>query len=125
MNIKNTKKLYKDFPKLYRQHKLPMDQTCMCWGFECGDGWFDLLYDLSKKISEVDPKCEVTQVKEKFGTLSFYVSSASDEVYKLIDKAEKKSGKICDLCGEKGKIRDKYGWLMALCNKCWATEKKK
>ena len=44
MNDANAKKLYTDFPELYSQHTLPMNQTCMCWGFCCGDGWFDLIY---------------------------------------------------------------------------------
>ena len=120
MNNKNTKKLYKDFQKLYRQHKLSIQESCMPWGFECGDGWFDLIYDLSKKISKVDQDCEATQVKEKFGTLRFYVQSGSDKVYSLIDKAEKKSEKTCENCGKPGKLST-IGWYSVRCKKCTVT----
>jgi len=35
--------LYKKYPKLFKQANLPMTQTCMCFGIECGSGWFDIL----------------------------------------------------------------------------------
>jgi len=28
----------------------PMQETCMCWGFECGDGWFNILNQLMSQI---------------------------------------------------------------------------
>ena len=34
-------------PILYGQHNLPMTQTCMCWGIECGSGWRDTINELS------------------------------------------------------------------------------
>lgn len=43
--------LLKKYPKLFRQRYLPMTQTCMCWGIECGSGWFDVL----------DKMCELVQ----------------------------------------------------------------
>ena len=49
------KKLCEDFPGLYAQRNLPMIETCMCWGFDTGDGLYDIIYDLSKKITELDP----------------------------------------------------------------------
>lgn len=47
MNRKNTQRLLRKFPFLYRGYYKPMRETCMCWGFECGDGWFDILWTLS------------------------------------------------------------------------------
>jgi len=119
MNKKNTKKLYNDFPNLYKQHKLSIMESCMPWGFDCGDGWFNLIYDLSKKISDIAPECEVVQVKEKFATLRFYVNGYNDEIDKLINEAEELSGRTCEICGdtETAKIRGD-GWLSTLCDKC-------
>ena len=51
MNDKNDEKLMKEFPGLYAQRSLPMSETCMCWGFSVGDGWFDLLHNLSQTIN--------------------------------------------------------------------------
>lgn len=28
----------------------PMTETCMCWGFECGDGWYNILNQLMANI---------------------------------------------------------------------------
>jgi hypothetical protein len=35
--------LYNKYPKLFKQRNLPMTQTCMCWGCEHGDGWYNIL----------------------------------------------------------------------------------
>ena len=36
-------KLYSKHPKLFGQKDLPMQQTCMCWGIECGNGWYTII----------------------------------------------------------------------------------
>jgi hypothetical protein len=38
------------YPELFVERNLPMQQTCMCWGFECGDGWFNILNALCSNI---------------------------------------------------------------------------
>ncbi len=43
-------KLYEQFPKFYAQKDLGMQQTCMCWGICCGDGWYNIIEDLSRKL---------------------------------------------------------------------------
>lgn len=63
-------KLLKNYPKLYRQYYWDMTQTAMNWGFCCGDGWYDIINDLSEKLSKFD--VEAVQVKEKFGGLRYY-----------------------------------------------------
>jgi hypothetical protein len=42
--------LCRSYPKLYKERRMNMQQTCMCWGFETGDGWFTLLNGLSLAI---------------------------------------------------------------------------
>lgn len=122
MNEKNTIKLLNDFPKLYIQSKLPPTQSCMCFGFECGDGWFSLIYNLSKDIQDYIDRnnlnqVEVFQVKEKFGSLCFYIDQGDDYIFDLINKVEKDSCSICEFCGSPGKIIG-GGWLMCLCDNC-------
>ena len=81
-----TKKLLDDFPKLFRsQH-----ETSMQRGFECGDGWFELIYKLSQEVEVVArdsglkidspqwPLCR--QVKAKMGSLRFIVFRAEEHV---------------------------------------------
>lgn len=31
------------YPKIFRDRNAPMNQTCMCWGFEHGDGWYNII----------------------------------------------------------------------------------
>ena len=123
MNKENTAILLKDFPNLYKQYYLPMEQTCMCWGFDIKDGWFKLIYDLSLKLEQVSHTTEATQVKEKFGGLRFYYTGATEEGAKLINKAEKMSYHICEECGKKGVLREDIGWVRTLCLKHYKEQK--
>lgn len=36
--------LVKRFPEIFKNRYASPTETCMSWGFECGDGWFQLLY---------------------------------------------------------------------------------
>ena len=119
MNKLLDKKLCKKYPELFKDRNGDMRKTAMCWGFECGDGWFKLIDELCAEIMQVcDYVPVVTQVKEKYGTLSFYIDSGNDAVYKALVKAERKSGHICEVCGKRGKIRsNKVLWIRTLCDK--------
>jgi hypothetical protein len=52
MNSKLTLRLVERFPVLYQDYRSPMTQTCLCWGFEHGDGWFEIIWQLSLAIDE-------------------------------------------------------------------------
>jgi hypothetical protein len=56
----------------------------------------------------------VVQVKEKFGTLRFYVSGATEAQYNYISFAESMSGVTCETCGSPGK-RLGRGWIYTAC----------
>lgn len=112
-------KLYSAYPKIFRQKDLPMSQTCMCWGICCDDGWYTILNSLCSRIQiHVDqnklPQVEAVQVKEKFGTLRFYVDHADDYVRGLIAMAESFTAYTCETCGNAGK-RLTQGWYRTLC----------
>jgi hypothetical protein len=148
-------KLVAKYPELYRNRFAPMTQTCMCWGFDCGDGWYEIIdalsfaltsqYQNAKKdvkfwtehlgktvwsdrvgtqedIDKAVKKLEETpcpvadQVKEKFGTLRFYVSGATDRHYNYIEFAELMSSRTCEECGEPGQTYH-MGWHRTLCDK--------
>lgn len=88
--------------------------------FECQEGWYELLDALCDRLQartdmHGDPQVIAQQVKEKYGTLRFYVGAASDEQFALIDQAEEDSAGICDICGVKGVLRD-GGWMMTRCD---------
>lgn len=118
------RKLVAKYPELYRDRYKSMKQTAMCWGFDCGDGWFGIIDQLSADITNycIAHNCDIpiaTQVKEKFGGLRFYLGSIHkdcfDNIYNMIDEAEKLSYKTCETCGKAGILRG-GSWLQTLCD---------
>jgi hypothetical protein len=76
-------KLFKAFPKLFAQKDEDMKVTCMCWGIECPDIWYDVIHAACETIqNNIDwnkkPQIEFTQVKEKFGHLCIYCDKHND-----------------------------------------------
>jgi ribosomal protein L37AE/L43A len=121
MNKENTRKLIDMFPKLYHGYTKSMTESLMCFGFECGDGWFDLIKELSQKITEIDPEgeCKAVQVKEKFGTLRFYTFGSNDQISNLIVEYEEKSAHVCEDCGSNINVKTSgEGWIRSLCEEC-------
>jgi len=108
--------LVQKYPSLCQETKLNIQQSCMAWGSEIGNGWYELVDELFEKLSKFDGLV-LTQVKEKFGELRVYVNSGTDEVYDIINEYENKSEKICETCGSPGKIHG-GGWLRAVCDTC-------
>jgi hypothetical protein len=70
-------------------------------------------------IRKYNPRHSVcaSQVKEKFGTLRFYMTSENEEMSKAIGEAERESARTCETCGAEGMPRD-MGWITVLCSKC-------
>jgi hypothetical protein len=169
------KKLCKIAPHLFADRYGDMRNTCMYWGFDCGDGWYDILVDAALKLEAlivqwiaVNPyknefpfwifsrsnmyitlrwRCYsflaiwewmlvglglrkplvwwpcASQVKEKFGTLRFYLTQGTEEMYAITDEAERKSAKTCEECGKPGKLRG-HGWVYTRCAACWKNKQK-
>lgn len=115
--------LCRECPNLFRNRNASMQETCMCWGFDVQDGWFQLIYELSKKLeAEILKQPEehrkhfcAAQVKEKYGGLRFYMEGSTGEMEKLIREAEDKSEKTCETCGAPGKLRDYHHWYYTSC----------
>jgi len=124
MNNELEKKLVDDFPELFIHIDNPR-ASLMGFGCGCDDGWFGLVYNLTKDIYDEAKKtgvlCNddfyVVQIKEKFGQLRYYITYGNDEIFKLIEEAERVSATICEWCGEEGKIRNN-SWIRTLCDDC-------
>jgi len=93
--------------------------------FDIDLGWLPLVINLHKSILELDPNYELLQVKEKFGSLRYYVNTYSiytdigKEIHHLIYTAEESSLTICQLCANPGSLQSKSYWpLKTLCDSC-------
>ena len=49
--------------------------------------------------------------------MRFYVSGGDDNLSKIINRYEKKSYKVCELCGKPGELMVRKGWYKTLCQK--------
>ena len=84
--------------------------------FDVQVGWYPLIKNLIDELITLGWDKQVTQVKEKFGGLRFYINGGSDEIYNKITEAEKLSHETCELCGKKGELRTKIRWFTTLCD---------
>jgi hypothetical protein len=124
--------LFEKYPQLFRKRTLPASETCMCWGICCGIGWYELIDDVCGQLHTMftELKLEgedypaVEQVKEKFGTLRFYMGdmkklSKADakKVYDFIHEAEHRSSITCEKCGKPGS-EVPGSWVRTLCGVC-------
>ena len=129
------------YPKIFSNRYGDPRETLMCFGFECADGWFDIIDSLCRCIQshvdnsqarghmtpeEFNSKIQVraAQVKEKFGSLRFYVDNSDEFVRGLISMAETQSLKTCESCGCPGHPRS-GGWIRTLCDDCHTVKIKK
>lgn len=111
MDARLERQLFEKFPALYRGR----EESSMEHGFECGDGWFDLIFRLSGDIESVANKAGIPmdspewpqcrQAKHKFGELRFVVFAkdgyrdAYERIAQLRNAAIEASKCICEECG--------------------------
>jgi ribosomal protein S27E len=135
--------LCEKYPKIFVNRNSDMRTTAMCWGFEHGDGWYNIInqlcnniqhhIDWSHKSHESDLKwneehpenqrevrkiCSqvvAEQVKEKFGTLRFYYQGGDDTVDGMVQMAEAMTEVTCEKCGSPA-TRRSGGWIRTLCD---------
>ena len=125
------KQLCENYPLIFAQRNGSPQETAMHWGFDCGNGWYDLIDKLCENIQNHImycgrnlhtgrdvPQIVAMQVKEKFGALRFYIHGGDEYITGLITMAESMSSRICEICGNKGKIRND-GWITTRCDPCY------
>lgn len=172
--------LYTKYPKIFGCKKVDKRYPFPMFGFEIGEGWFDLIdractlvqghIDSSRKnrasairynralkralknndltglewyfsfgrdkdnwaktqaalavasakyrvVPEAVTQLVATQIKEKWGMLSFYYANGDEYCDGVIRMAEYMSGCICEICGKPGKSNNN-GWIKVKCPDC-------
>lgn len=123
MTQEKERELLSSYRSLFESDEILSDpkQSCMCWGFECGDGWYNVIDKMLKRMKALkDPELYLTQVKEKWGLLRVYTNFSTKKVEKIISKAEKESAHVCEQCGSKKYVSTHadFGWYRTLCPIC-------
>lgn len=136
------KKLCEKYPLIFADRNKSMQESCMFWGFEHGDGWYQIINSLcaniqhhidwthknnawdlewnkehpedQREVREACPQVVATQVKEKFGTLRFYYDGGDDVIDGMVRMAESWSAVACEECGAPG-TQNRQGWIKTLC----------
>lgn len=133
MNLELENTLVSKFPRLYKLARPAGAVEPFIFGMECGDGWYQLIYDLSEKLENLIerlPKEEANQayvinIKEKHAVLHFDMMYATVEMYSLIRQTEAMSWKVCESCGQPGSVRSDLNWSQALCDSHYERAKRK
>ncbi len=138
--------LYESSPVFYRERILDLEETLMCFGFECGDGWFEPLLEFSKETRRMNGLASkhhicfvASQVKEKFGEIRVYwhlrqfpdfseVNPDDEGIKKLfvmmddaISTLTMRCWNTCEICGSVQDISTTTrGRMRRLCKKCAA-----
>ena len=115
-------------PVFFRQRGMDMTQTCMCWGIECGDGWFEPIMEFVQKVRMLNDRlstmnmCIVaSQIKSKWADFTCYWNidvldedrnaELSESQQRMVDLCrstmddivrgcEEKCAHTCELCGK-------------------------
>lgn len=95
----------------YTGREIPLSEVLQM----VGPGWSDLLVKLINDLETLGWDGRLSQVKEKFGGLRFYVETSNDAIFNRILLAEEESLRTCEVCGSPGKQRD-GGWIRTLCD---------
>ena len=86
-------------------------------------GWFGLVKELTEDLIRLGWDRRVLQVKEKFGTLRFYISQREDSLVNRTIAAKEQSATVCQDCGGPGKWFEDGGWVATLCDPCRARQR--
>jgi len=89
-----------------------------------GPGWSKIVQRLIRDLFILGWDGQLHQIKEKFGGLRFYIGGGSDAIFERINKAENESFKVCESCGEPGKIWPEWYWMATHCEACNEKRKK-
>lgn len=122
-------RLFEAFPRLYanrNRKNSPMER-----GLLVGNGWHDLIWDLSYGLEPLVRSSEETvgsgmgapvpraiQVGERSGELVFVMGPrelVTDAMYELIDVAENRAIITCEICGAHGRYKLRAGQTQTLC----------
>ena len=121
MDIEHQKFLFEQFAFL--RPKENDDTPLKVYGIECGDGWLGVITKLCRKIESLNMRnFQVTQIKEKFGTICFYFENAPKRklarIIEYTNEAQADSGRTCEVCGAPGRLKKTKWLILTRCSYC-------
>jgi hypothetical protein len=96
------KLLCEKYPKMMVNRNKNMQETCMCWGFECGDGWFNILDQLMGNIQHhIDWKEKQRNGAFKYNEMAAQAKAGNFDLFeedmKALTDAEYKEKRLAEI----------------------------
>ena len=99
------------YPLIFADRNKPMTQTAMCWGFSCGDGWYNILDVLCGMLTS-----EYRQAKSRY---EYYLETGVGNplwgtktvTQEDIDKAKAKMDEEAEKVPVASQVKEKFGGL--------------
>jgi hypothetical protein len=91
------------------------------FGAKVGKGWVPLIEPIIERVRELNKagaNVKISQIKEKWGSLTIYFDSAPEELWEMAHEAAEKSMMICEHCGAPATLTEVNGWLYTRCPDC-------
>lgn len=93
-------------------------------GIGCFKGWQEILTRMFERLEATiaqQPAAagrgfKIREIRQKFGTLTVYLSNATPEVQTVVDKAQAASMVTCEVCGSPGRLAERHGWISVKCD---------
>lgn len=106
MDLKLQNKLFEKYPKIFKQRDLSPQETCMCWGINCGDGWYDIIDRLCFLIQS-----RVEQPHKSIEMYEEWIADSSDqsEIESWKKKIKEEKNKIISV--EFVQVKEKFASL--------------
>jgi len=148
MDVNKEKELYELEPDFFsegiacKSGILNKQDTCMYFGCECGDGWFQPLKKFITRVKEINDLAKMynavfvcDQLKEKYGELTVYWTirkyepekecnntveiNALENIFEdCLREAENECWNICEICGSHDDIITTKGYIQRICKNC-------
>lgn len=101
---------------LYNKYQFVLNCEPRVFQIDRNSGWNNLVEELIQDLIKLNWDGTITQIKEKFGGLRFYIGQGNEKIWDRITEAEEKSFHICERCGKEGKLRQNLRWYLTLCD---------
>ena len=103
MDSQLANKLYERFSHLYRERAAPLESSQMGWGFQCENGWYKIIYEMSTKLEKLSRDSEydvaITEVsRNEDGTLHVEARNLTPPAADIIATAKEQSRLTCEYC---------------------------
>ena len=98
------------YPLVFKDRNEDMRHTAMCWGFECGDGWYNIIDTLCSHLTSDyrQAKSRYDDIKDKLGQPNWRKDIITQEV---IDEAKAKMDEEAIKVPVAVQVKEKFGGL--------------